>query len=127
MYFEPDIFKMLIFNKIPEPRTIQREKACPLCSMTFEKIAHNCKVGCAECYKTFREQFAPGLMKIHGGQKHTGKIPRILRSQISAERKIEELQGKMAKLAGEQKFEEAALIRDEIKVVQRQAEEKTHG
>lgn len=96
--------------------SVADEKRCPVCNATFNNIAENGKVGCAECYKTFGAELIPYLKRVHGSIKHVGKIPG---SQLSADGsqndKIERLREELNRFVAEEKYEQAALIRDEIK------------
>lgn len=115
MFFEPDIFNTFVFYKVnPQAYSVAEKKSCPMCGLSFADIAKSGKVGCGECYETFKNEFKPNVIRIHGTANHTGKIPKNRSLQISAKRKIEELNIRMKKMIEEQNFEEAAIIRDEI-------------
>ena len=79
----------------------QEEKQCPTCHMTLKDIAHVGKFGCAQCYATFKDDIID--------------IVRI-------KKQIEEKSQYLNVLIDEQKFEEAALVRDEIKALKQQSE-----
>ena len=119
MFFEPDIFNMLVFYKIPAQQRSAADKTekkiCPACGSSFADIAQTRKAGCGKCYEIFRNEFTPTVTGIHGTANHTGKIPQNKRLQIGAKRKIEELGARLKAMIAEQNFEEAAVIRDEIK------------
>ena len=51
------------------------KKVCPVCKTDFSKISKTGKVGCGECYKTFKEELYPYLKRVHSSVKHTGKVP----------------------------------------------------
>ena len=85
---------------------------CPACGKSFEEIAADGKMGCAECYNTFYDKLMPSLRRIHGKSTHVGKIP-----QQSAEpdgARVKELKEQLAAAVEEQNFELAARLRDEI-------------
>lgn len=91
-------------------------RSCPLCKTTFADIAESGKVGCAECYKEFGIELKPYLKRIHGSIKHVGKNPGskelvVKDSAVS----VAELKAKLASLVAAEKYEEAAIVRDEIK------------
>ncbi len=93
-------------------------KKCSLCGTTFQEIANNGKVGCGECYKTFFEELLPYIKRIHGSTKH------IATDNLNAhfENKnddINKLKEKLKILIKEERFEEAAEIRDKIKESER--------
>ena len=113
-----------MFNLNKASPALQAVKdVCPLCGSTFAQIAQSGKVGCGECYTTFRNELEPNVMRIHGRAHHTGKIPKNLTLKISGRRKIEELSAKLKKMIEEQNFEEAAVIRDEINNINQQIRE----
>ncbi len=91
--------------------TPQSLKKCPVCGTTFEKIAQSGKMGCTDCYNTFKSQLLPYLKRVHGSTKHIGKIPK---SVVNTE-SINELRKDLNRLVSEEKYEEAAVIRDKIK------------
>lgn len=97
---------------------------CEKCGCCFDDIIKSGKVGCADCYSKFYQKLLPSIQRIHGKAKHAGKIP--LRHETvntesqavkekTTEEKIEELDSQMQKAISEQNFEQAAVLRDEIK------------
>ena len=116
--FESDIFNMLNFNfnKTALPNT------CPMCGSAFSDIIKSGKAGCGKCYETFKNEFEPNVIRLHGTAKHTGKIPKSMNNQITAKRKIEELNVKLKTMIADQNFEEAAVIRDEINKISKENE-----
>ena len=92
------------------------ENRCKCCGSTFSDIANKGKAGCPECYKTFYGEFLPYIKRVHGSVKHIGKTP-----MIEAEAKKEQpdtvssLKEKLSKLISEEKFEQAAQVRDRIR------------
>ena len=48
---------------------------CTRCGISFEEIARSGKVGCADCYRQFREKLAPTVERLHGKADHVGKTP----------------------------------------------------
>ena len=113
--FESDILNMFNLNKFsPSLSMVSGRNTCPVCGLSFSDITKTGKVGCGECYAAFKNMLEPNILRIHGTAKHTGKIPKNRSLQISAKRKIEELNMRLKKVVEEQNFEEAAIIRDEI-------------
>ena len=93
-------------------------KTCPTCGSTLQSIRDNGLFGCGDCYKTFSEEAnqiinRAQLLK----DSHTGKVPGSYEKCLKQEEKIEALEKKLEKLVKAQEFEEAAIIRDEIKVL----------
>ncbi len=94
---------------------------CPVCGASFSDIAETGKVGCADCYKTFYSELLPYLKRVHGSVKHAGKIPNSAPLAVKPkEETADTLRMELNRLVSEEKFEEAAVVRDKIK----QLEEK---
>ena len=95
-------------------------KRCEKCGASFEDIAREGKVGCADCYRTFYDRLLPSIQRIHGKIKHNGKTSAAVPEKVkieTTEEKIEKLQKQMNECVAKQEFEEAAKIRDEIKAL----------
>ncbi len=91
-------------------------RRCKCCGATFADIAETGKVGCAACYGEFENELLPYLKRIHGSVHHTGKSPEKNQLILKEEpNNISELKTKLAQLVAAEKYEEAALVRDEIK------------
>lgn len=89
---------------------------CPVCSATFSDIAKTGKVGCTECYKTFNSELLPYLKRVHGSTHHAGKIPCRAPLMLKPEKEsVESLRLELNRLVSEEKYEEAAVVRDKIK------------
>ncbi len=98
---------------IPTPKN---EKRCALCGATFSDIAHNGKMGCGECYKTFKDEILPYLKRVHGATAHAGRIPNRAPLIVKPkEKNIDDLRQELSRLVAEEKYEQAAIVRDKIK------------
>ncbi|CAM3240886.1 UvrB/UvrC motif-containing protein [Filibacter tadaridae] len=87
---------------------------CSSCGLTFSKFLDIGKFGCATCYETFKVQLPSVLGKLHNGHSvHVGKIPISFNEIYSVKKKIEELRVKMKDAVDSERFEEAAVLRDE--------------
>lgn len=84
---------------------------CPFCNKSFEEIAKDGKMGCAECYTAFYDKLLPSIQRIHGKSTHMGKKPSGFNN---ASNRLEGLKEELEKAVREQNFEEAVKIRDEI-------------
>ena len=100
------------------------KKRCPVCGASFSDIAETGKAGCAECYSAFYDELLPYLKRVHGSTKHTGKIPnKAPLAVVPAEETLEDLKIQLNKLIVEEKFEQAAVVRDKIKKLEEKADE----
>ena len=97
---------------------------CPTCGASFDEITQSGKIGCADCYHTFRSQLMPVIQRIHGTTHHKGKVPggsalRITGGQHQImpvqESPLEEKKRLLKQAIEKQDFEQAAVLRDEIK------------
>src|SRR5512142_794225 len=88
---------------------------CPVCGFTQSDFKKAGRLGCAECYKTFAEPLEGLLKTMHKGTRHVGKVPESLRQSRNLSDRLKTLQKKLAKAIEAEDFEQAALLRDEIK------------
>ena len=94
---------------------------CSKCGASFDDIAREGKVGCAECYRTFYDRLLPSIQRIHGKIKHSGKASSgapVAEKVETLKEKIEKLRHQMNEAVAKQEFEQAAKIRDEIKALE---------
>jgi len=97
---------------------------CPACGLTYGDFRKIGRLGCGECYNTFRKYLGPLLKKIHGSTQHTGKSP-LMEVRVSKKSSdIQELRMRLIKAIESEEFEEAAKIRDQIKVSEKKEAEK---
>ena len=96
---------------------------CPGCGMSYKDFKRIGRLGCGDCYNTFKESLLPLLKRIHGSTEHLGK--KSLKAIKSPREKtgIEDLKEKLQKAIQEESFEEAARLRDKI----RELEKKNKG
>ncbi len=113
---------MPLFNEV-------KQLKCDNCGYTFEDIVNTGKLGCENCYSVFENRLDPIIKKIQGSNKHVGRTGKIIDSKISEKinnkdsktennkdvSKVEKLQNDLKKAIKEEKYEEAAKIRDKIK------------
>jgi protein arginine kinase activator len=91
------------------------EVKCPKCGFTQADFKKAGRLGCPECYTTFAEGLEGLLKSMHKGTRHTGKVPLALQQNRDLSDRLKLLQKKLAKAVEEENFEQAALLRDEIK------------
>lgn len=89
---------------------------CKCCGSTFLDIANKGKAGCPECYKTFYNEFLPYIKRVHGSVNHIGKtLTHISEIADNSTSEIEALKKELSNLVSNEKFEQAAVLRDKIK------------
>lgn len=97
---------------------VASSESCTACQIDLRSILETGRVGCSVCYETFPAQLESLLEGLHISLIHRGKVPRRddARAQVRAE-----LQSKRAVLKtalSTESYEEAAVLRDEIKVLE---------
>jgi protein arginine kinase activator len=99
--------------------TVASNRVCPVCKTTFAEFRTSGRLGCANDYRAFEAELKPLLENIHGSTKHVGRTPQHMgegpNQQVLALRK--ELQ----KAVGDENYERAAQIRDEIERMDKKA------
>lgn len=101
---------------------------CNSCGYTFDDIANTGRLGCKDCYSVFEDRLDPIIKRIQGSNKHVGRIGKIIDSKIdnkntgNKEEKVkqpisekEKLEYELKEAIKEERYEDAAKIRDEIK------------
>lgn len=86
---------------------------CHACGKSFEEIAADGKMGCAECYTAFYDKLLPSLRKVHGKTSHIGKNPNKCEENPNFDNLLM-LKSQLENAVAEQNFELAVKLRDEI-------------
>ncbi len=94
------------------------EVKCPKCGFTQADFKKAGRLGCAECYTTFAEGLEGLLKTMHKGIRHAGKVPLALQQSRDQAERLKLLRKKLDKAVDDENFEQAALLRDEIKQMQ---------
>ncbi|ENX6203361.1 UvrB/UvrC motif-containing protein [Listeria monocytogenes] len=103
----------------------QKEVVCENCQLSFEEFLKTNRVGCPECYSAFEAQLVPIIGRVQNGyKKHIGKVPAEVERAEGVQNEISRLQEKLAQLVKNEEFEEAAVVRDEIKALKAGGEDK---
>lgn len=100
---------------------------CNSCGSSFEDIINTGRYGCANCYDVFEDRMDPILKKLQGANRHNGRLGKISDNNIKfdkkdeekaekkSDNKLEKLQEDLNQAIKEERYEDAAKIRDEIK------------
>ena len=117
------------FSKTQEPEEVST-KACPSCGMTYDDFRKVGRLGCADCYPTFKRSLGSLLKRIHGSPIHVGKSPvRLIKPSKMAKTELLDLKKKLERAIEHEEFEEAARLRDQIRRTEQQesqAKPKSH-
>ncbi len=116
---------MPLFQKV-------KELKCDNCNMTYDEFVNHGKFGCPECYDVFSSKIDSILKRLHGNNKYLGR--KALNSSLNKDEtnsnlktntdfnektnkndnKLEKLQKDLKKAIADERYEDAAKIRDEI-------------
>ena len=120
------------FPTLIKPETL----LCDKCGSSYEDFAETGKFGCDECYNTFSNKIDKLLKNIHGVNRHVGRMSqnaheveqKKAKNNINEEThgkqdrleptensKLQELRERLKKEIKEERYEDAAKTRDEIK------------
>lgn len=105
------------YNEAKQPK---KQPVCSTCSTTFEQFLKDGKFGCPQCYDAFRENLPQLLKRLHGGTEHTGKMPGAVSERAALKKRIELLRQTMRTAVEEERFEDAAKLRDEARLLEAQ-------
>jgi protein arginine kinase activator len=101
------------------------EIRCPNCGFTQADFKKAGRLGCSECYVTFAEGLESLLKTMHKGVRHVGKVPQALRQGRDLTNQLRLLQKRLDKAIHEEDFENAASLRDEIKLTREKLNQTT--
>ncbi len=91
---------------------------CTYCGTTFNDIVNTGRVGCAHCYDKFERKLEPSIEKLHGRAKHIGKNVSYTEEKNETEKEsvseLDKLKADLKLAIQEQRFEDAAVLRDKI-------------
>ncbi|MBK8978523.1 MAG: UvrB/UvrC motif-containing protein [Planctomycetes bacterium] len=99
------------------PRT---DTACPGCGMTLAAFRERGRLGCPRCYEVFKPHLLRVLERVHDAVAHRGRFPGRADRRLPDPVRVADLHEAMRSAIREERYEEAAKLRDEI----RQLEER---
>jgi len=100
---------------------------CPVCGFTQADFKKTGRLGCSACWETFEAGLASLLKAMHKGDHHVGKVPAKAMHTLAVNGKIRELAEQLEKAVREEKYEDAAQIRDEIREWETKAKKSARG
>ena len=92
------------------------EIKCSHCGFTQADFKKAGRLGCSECYVTFKDGLEGLLKTMHKATRHVGKVPQSFQQTRDLSDKLKSLQKKLDKAVAEEDYEQAALVRDEMKM-----------
>jgi len=108
------------FAKTEEVEEEVTARACPSCGMTYNDFRKVGRLGCSECYTTFKRSLSGLLKRIHGSTHHLGKSPTQVAKLPTVKLELAEFRKRLERAIEMEEFEEAAHLRDQIREMERQ-------
>ena len=98
-------------------------RTCPVCGRSLKEFRKTGMFGCDNCYNTFAEELNALLPRMQGADHHVGAMPEAFRRNREASEKERALKDRLDAAVADERYEDAALLRDEIKALK----EERHG
>ncbi|MFN2397106.1 MAG: UvrB/UvrC motif-containing protein [Gemmatimonadaceae bacterium] len=92
---------------------------CDFCQATLSDFRSSGRLGCARCYTAFEASLRDLLRRVQGNSKHIGKRYLAPEPVLAPEASmLFELRERLRRAIAEEHFEQAAKLRDQIKVME---------
>lgn len=132
--FSLSIPEMLSFLDIHEVDDGDTAGVCSTCGLSFLDYSRDNKLGCPDCYASLEDSLKSVIAGYHGSVKHAGKHPNNppgaptgiytgVARIIHNAKTLEELKEMLDSAIYEERYEEAAVLRDKIRELEPQSEE----
>ena len=115
-------------NLYPESAAKLGPVSCSACGLKYSHFTRVGRLGCPECYEAFQPQLQQILRRVHGETTHRGRMPREAAVAVerppqqtmveSKEQQLRQLRRKLEAAVRGEAFEEAARLRDEIRILE---------
>lgn len=94
---------------------------CANCGLSYDDFRKFGRLGCSECYASFKDHLSALLKKIHGSGRHLGKSPSKFTVPVDKSKppktksdELEDLKVQLQTAITSENFEKAAALRDKI-------------
>ena len=100
------------------------QSECPNCGITFREFRSQGRLGCPHDYVAFGAELLPLLENIHGETQHCGKVPKRAPAASQRQYQLIKLRNELRSAVDEEKYEDAARLRDEIQTLETELNEQ---
>ncbi|GBF35737.1 nucleotide excision repair protein, with UvrB/UvrC motif [Desulfocucumis palustris] len=100
-------------------QAVSEGEICPRCGLSERRFAQQGLLGCGECYSKFGDKLEPVFRRIHGNNRHTGKVPERTGGKVKITNQINKLKNSLKEAVEREEFELAAQFRDQIKELEK--------
>ncbi len=112
----PAILQTLIGQHVGPLSDELARLACPECGIKFMEFRQQGRLGCPHDYAVFRAGLEPLLERIHRSIRHVGKSPRRGAEALAEQTELVALRRQLHEAVEAEAYEEAARIRDLLRV-----------
>ena len=113
----------MLFLGLAKQTQVHSGLSCDRCGTTFAEFKKTGFAGCDKCYEVFEKDVESILSKIQPSTTHKGKIAGPKGEEIQRANEIKDLKEKLRLAVMDERYEDAAKLRDSIKAL----EEKKGG
>jgi protein arginine kinase activator len=129
--FSLSIPEMLSFLDVSEVDEVTAGSVCKSCGLSFMDYSKENKLGCPDCYVHLEDSLKSVIAGYHGAIRHVGKQPsglagvaagtyaRTVRT-LPPKQSLDELKKQLNRAVYEERYEEAARLRDRINELERE-------
>lgn len=91
-------------------------RACPSCGATLMDFKTSGRLGCPSCYSAFESELEGLIRQMHRGDRHVGRRPATGSGpdESTPRETVDELQRQLEQAVAEERYEDAARLRDRI-------------
>jgi protein arginine kinase activator len=87
---------------------------CSVCGFTPEDYKKLGRLGCPSCYEDLAPMVEPMLAYMHKGVSHIGKKPENTLARVESRSKLTEIEDQLQNAIDEERYEDAAELRDQL-------------
>ncbi len=112
------------FISVPKQSSSTKSaSSCSLCGTTYDEFRRTGLLGCDRCYDAFGSIIESSLSQIQPSTTHKGSLGGEAGKKIERENELADLKNELKKAIIDERYEDAAVIRDKIKKL----EERENG
>lgn len=108
----------ILYNKVPSSGKKNKSSSvsiCKSCGYSLDEFKNTNKLSCPLCYKYFLNSTLRSIKRIHGNNRHVGRVPYEKRNLFEKQNNKKHLEDKLNELILKEEYEEAVIVRDTIK------------
>ena len=105
-----------VHEDIKSPTDLALNQTCPNCKTHLQEVTVEGILGCAKCYETFEPFIMKQLTETNGTPIHLGTSPDLFKHE-NVTKKLESLQSALTEALTFENYEQAATLRDQIKIL----------